>query len=163
MVCLDFSDSLLRFTAETHHSKSVVHAQRFTIVIPLPISLEDIGNRLSGPLATVEGLVIWWNIPGERGGGVQWRGFFNHLRQLKLLQVPWQEALDVAHSFQQDGSEPAMDLLPDLGQVDMEMTWYPPPRGPKRQDHVAIPHAFEPFIAAREKVGRTITLSLTSG
>jgi hypothetical protein len=111
LVRLEFWDCQLGFTAETH-SKSV-HAQPFRIFIPVPISLEEIGNRLAGPLSTVEELVIRWKITGENRG-VQWRGFFNHLRQVKVLQVSWQVALDVAHSFQQNDQDITMDLLPDL-------------------------------------------------
>jgi len=125
--------------------------------------LEEIGNRLSGPLATVEGLSVGWKITSERRD-VQWRGFFNHLRQVKVLQVPWQVALGVAHSFQQDGQEPTVDLLPALEQVNMDMTlWHAqlPRLGPNSQDREGIPDAFEPLIAARKKVGRPITLLLT--
>ena len=155
-VRLDFWGSQLQLTAETR-SKSD-HVQPFRISFP-PIWLEEIGKRLSGPLATVEELVI------QRNGislGVEWRGFFNHIRQVKVLQVPWQMALDVVHSFQQNGQEqgqePAMDILPNLGQINMDMTnWQ---LGPSIQGHVAIPDVFEPLLAARKKVGRPITLSL---
>jgi hypothetical protein len=157
LVRMDFSDSRLRFTAETHPKS--VHAQPFIISIPDPVSLEEIGNRLSGPLATVEELVIGWNMSSDRShGAVQWRGFLNHIRQVKLLQVPWQVALDVAHSFQQDYQEPAMDLLPVLEQVIMDMT-HPPPLELNTQYHETIPDAFEPLIAARKKGGHSITLS----
>ena len=158
LVRLDFSDFQLRLTAETHSES--VHAQPFRISIPEPISLEEIGKRLAGPLATVEELDIRWTITGEHFG-VQWRQFFNHLRQVKVLQVPWQVALDVARSFQQNGQETDMDLLPDLEQINMGMAhWHPPPRGPSSKDHVDIPDAFEPLIAARKRAGRPITLSL---
>jgi hypothetical protein len=166
LVRLDFSDFKLRFTAEMR-SKSV-HVQSFRISNPRPILgwLKEIGDRLSGSLATVEELVVGWNttidITSGRYGDVRWGEFFNHIRQVKVLQIPWQAALDVAHSFQQDGQEPAVDLLPALERVNMVMTqWHPPPLGSNSQDHVAIPDAFEPLIAARKKVGRPITLSLT--
>ena len=150
LVRLDFVDFELLFTAETR-SKSV-HAQPFRISIRGRISLEEIGNRLYGPLGTVEELVIRC-IYEHRG--VQWRGFFNHTRQVKVLQVSSQMALEVVHSFQQNGQEPAMDILPDLEQINMDMAYWHPP-------HVAIPgpDVFEPLIAARKKVGRPITLSL---
>jgi hypothetical protein len=157
LVRMDFSDSRLRFTAEMHPKS--VHAQPFKISIPKPVSLEEIGNRLSGPLATVVELVIGWNMSSDRSHGVvQWRGFLNHIRQAKLLMVPWQVALDVAHSFQQDCQGPAMDLLPALEQVIMDMT-HPPPLELNSQYHETIPDAFLPLIAARKKVGRSMTLS----
>jgi len=160
-VHLDFSDTTIGIVAETR-SKSI-HPKRFRLTITGSISLEEIGNRLSGPLATVEGLAVGWSIIGERHGD-QWRGFFNHTRQLKFLLVPWQVALDVAHSFQQDGQGLDMELLPALEIINMDMTtWQAPPLGPNSQDHATIPDAFEPLIAARKNVGRNITLSsLTS-
>ena len=160
LVRLDFSDSQLQFTAETR--SKTVHAQSFRISIPRQIWLKELGNSLSQSLATVEELVVGWDIDiaSGRSAVVQWREFLKHTRQVKALQMPWQVALDVAHSFQQDGQEPAVDILPALEQVNMVMThWHPP--GPNSQDHVAIPDAFEPLIAARKKVGRPITLSLT--
>jgi hypothetical protein len=161
LVRLDLSDyNKVRFTAETH-SKSV-HPQPFKISIPRPISLEMISNMLSGPLATVEELVIQSIIGTDERRIVQWRGFLNHTRQVKFLQVPWQLAHDVAHSFQQDNQEPAMDLLPALEQIKMDMTrYYPPLHDLISQNHEAIPDAFNPLIAARKKVGRPITLSFT--
>ena len=152
LVRLEFWGSGLRFTAETR-PKSV---HTFRISTRESISLEGIGDRLSGPISTVEELqvVIGQKITTDEIRSVQWRGFFNHLPQVKVLRVPWQMALDVAHSFQQNGQEPAMDILPDLGQINMDMTYWHPP-------HVAISDVFEPLIAARKKVGRPITLSLT--
>ena len=157
LVRLDLSTSQLRFTAETR-SKSV-HAQSFRIIVPRHIWLVEIGSRLSGPLATVEELVIVWNNTRDRRG-IQWGGFFNHLRQVKALQVPCQLALGVARSFQQDGQEPTMDLLPALEQVhmDMDMTQFLPP-SLRQNSQDDLTNAFEPLIAARRKVGRPIMLS----
>ena len=157
---LDFLDTRLIIVAETRS----IHAKPFVIAITGPSSLEDIGNRLSGPLATLEKLAIRWSVIGERHGPhcLQWRGFFNHTRQLKFLSVSWQVALDVANSFQQDGQELDMELLPSLEIIDMDMNqWHPgrPPPGHNSQDHATIPDAFEPLIAARKKVGHPITLS----
>jgi len=158
LVRLDLSSSQFRFTAETR-SKSV-HAQPFRIIVPRHIWLTEICNGLSGPLATVEELVVVWNSTTRDRRGIQWGGFFNHLRQVKVLQVPLQVALGVARSFQQDGQEPTMDLLPALEQVniDMDMTQFlPPPLGQNSQDHVT--NAFKPLIVARKKVGRPVMLS----
>jgi hypothetical protein len=103
-------------------------------------------------LTTVEKLqvIIRRNIYAQTHG-VQWRGFFNHLRQVKALHVPSQVALDVVHSFQQVDQEPNVDLLPALEQVNMDVMI--------NQDHGAIADAFNSLIAARAKVGRPITLS----
>jgi hypothetical protein len=159
LVRMDFSDSRLRITAETHPKS--VHAQPFIISIPEPVSLEEFGNRLSGPLATVEELVIVWSTARDRCG-IQWGGFFNHLPQVKVLQVPWQLVLGVVYSFQQDGQEPTMDLLPALEQVnmDMDMTQFLPP-SLRRNSQDQVTNAFERLIAARRKVGRPIMLSFT--
>jgi hypothetical protein len=157
LVRLDLSTSQLRFTAETR-SKSV-YAQTFRIIVPRHIWSGEIGIRLSGPLATVEELVIVWSTARDRRG-IQWGGFFNHLPQVKVLQVPWQLALGVAHSFQQDGQEPTMDLLPALEQVnmDMDMTQFLPP-SLRRNSQDQVTNAFKSLIAARKKVGRSIMLS----
>jgi hypothetical protein len=158
LVHLDFSHSNLQFTAGTR-SKSVLAQPSIRILVP-HIWLSKIGNRLSGPLATVEELDIKCNPSSDRRV-IQWHGFFNHLRQVKVLQVPWQFALGVAHSFQQDGQQPTTDLLPALEQVlvDMDLAQlYPRLFGPSNPDHVIIPDAFEPLISARKKVGRPIEL-----
>jgi hypothetical protein len=108
----------------------------------------------------VEELVVVWNATNDIRV-IQWRGFFNHLRQMKVLHVPWQVALGVAHSFQQgDQEEPAMDLLPALEQVHMNMTQFRPSLLElNSQNHGTIPDAFKPLISARKKVGHPITLS----
>ena len=99
----------LKVTAKTR--SQFVHAKPFRIVIPEPISLEEIGNRLSEPLATVEEVVVGWYITSGRCQ-IQWRIFFDHMQQVKLVNLPSQVALGVARSFQRDGQEPAMDVLP---------------------------------------------------
>ena len=152
LVRLDFSDFQLQFTAETRSES--VHAQPFRVSIPRPNSLEEIGNMLSGPLTTVEELVIRWNSDGREIA--QWRGFLNHTRQVKRLQVSWQVACEVASSFQQNDQEPDMDLLPALEQVKMDMARFRP-----QEQGAVIPVAFNPLIAARKKIGRPITLSHT--
>ena len=161
---LDFSDNMLGILAETC-SKSI-YAKPFTVVIPGPVSLEEICNRLSGPLATVETLTVVWKVIGE-SRGVKWRKLFNHTRQLKSIMVPWQVALDVAHSFQQDGQGLDMELLPALELINVDMRPWHPDGGarlePNSQDYATIPDAFEPLITAREKVGRPITLSSSTG
>ena len=162
-VHLDFSDARVAILAEMC-SKSI-YAQPFRIIIPGLVSLEEIGNRLSGPLATVEILAIVWKAIGERRG-VQWRKLFNHTRKVKFLLMSWQVALDVADSFHQDG-QLEMELLPALEIINLDMTsWHPTSGarlGPNSQDHATIPDAFEPLIATRKKVGRPITLSSSPG
>jgi len=83
---------------------------------------------------------------------LQWRRFFGHLQQVRFVQVPSEVALDVAHSFQLDGQEPAVDLLPALEQVEVHMTHH---------QYVPLRDPFEPLIAARKQVGRPIRLSWT--
>ena len=159
LVRLDFYDYQLQFTAKMRSQS--VHAQPFRIVIPEPVSLEEVGNRLSEPLATVEELVVGWYVNGERH--VQWHKFFDHMQQVKLIQVPLQVAHGVAESLQV-GQNPVMDALPALERVNVDMTqWHFSSHRANRnsQYHETIPDAFEPLIAAREKVGHPITLSFT--
>ena len=105
----------------------------------------------------METLAIVRKVIGERRGA-QWRNLFNHTRQVKFLPVSWQVALDVAHSFQQDG-QLDMKLLPALELVIIGMTeWHALPLGPNSQDHATIRDAFEPLVAARKKAGRLMLL-----
>ena len=163
---LDVTDNRLGIVADSEMCSKFIYLKPFKIIIPGPVSLEEICNRLSGPLATVETLTMVWQVIGERRS-VKWRKIFNHTRRLKFILVPWQVALDVVHSFQQDGQGLDMELLPDLEIINMDMTpWHPgggSRLGPNDQDHVSIPDAFEPLIAARKKVGRPITLSSSTG
>ena len=154
LVHLDFSEFHLKVTAKTR--SQFVHTKPFRIVIPESISFEEIGNRLSEPLATVEEVVVGWYITSGRCQ-IQWRKFFDHVQQVKLVNLPSQVALGVARSFQRDGQEPAMDVLPALERVDVDMKqWrYSPPGSDigSSQYRVTVTDAFEPLIAAREKVG----------
>lgn len=161
-VRLDFASFQVRFTAETR-SKSVhasASAQSFNIIFPEHTPLEEMGSRLSGPLTTVEELVVEW---GMTGGArhIQWRRFFDHLRQVKLIQVPSQVAIDVALAFRPDGQALAMDVLPALEQVKVQMVHIPPLSDNAMNPYITIPNAFDPLIAARRRVGFPITLSLT--
>jgi hypothetical protein len=84
IVHMDFLHSQFKFTAEARPQS--VHAQPYRIVFTFrePFSLEEMGNRLSGPLSAVEELVV--------GGGpwfidhVQWRRFFDHFQRVKLFR-----------------------------------------------------------------------------
>ncbi|KAI9467335.1 hypothetical protein BJY52DRAFT_63336 [Lactarius psammicola] len=157
-VRLDFSRWKLKFSAETC-SKSD-HAQPFRIGIAEPVSLEEIGNLLSGPLSTVEELAVGWAVSlSTQQHQNQWRGFFNHIRQVKTIQVPFEVAPGVAHSFQLDGQEPALDLLPTLQQVKVGITYISPIESDRIDRYVSIRDAFEPLVAARQQVGRPIQLS----
>jgi len=127
--------------------------------------LEQIGQELSGPLSTVESLLIpfgelWleeYHIPIAD----QWRGLFYHVPQVKMVGVPDIAALNVACSFQQGGRGPSMDLLPALEQVEVDTTKETTPITPSRsRRHASIRDAFEPLISARKQLGRPILLSL---
>jgi hypothetical protein len=161
-VRLHFAPFQVKFTAETrpksgHASAS---AQSFNIIFPEHTSLEEMGNRLSGPLTTVEELVVEWGMIGGTRH-VQWRRFFDHLRQVKLIQVPSQVAIEVAHAFRPDGQALAVDVLPALEQVKVQMVHMPPLSDNSMNPYITIPNAFDPLIAARRRVGCPITLSLT--
>ncbi|KAH8984180.1 hypothetical protein EDB86DRAFT_161114 [Lactarius hatsudake] len=79
-VRLYFLDRTFSFFAETCPKSG--HARPFRIVIPQPVSLEEIGIMLSGPLSTVEELVMDWqpSRSTQQMDHFQWRGFFNHIR-----------------------------------------------------------------------------------
>ncbi|KAH8984179.1 hypothetical protein EDB86DRAFT_161094 [Lactarius hatsudake] len=87
-VRLDFSGWTFGFFAETCPKSG--HARPFRIIIPQPVSVEEIGIMLSGPLSTVEELVVDWNASRstQQVDHVQWRGFFNHIRW-EARSPPW--------------------------------------------------------------------------
>jgi hypothetical protein len=163
-VRVDLLQWKLKFSAETYSVSD--YAQPFRITLPESVSLELIGNMLSGPLSTVEEFVVGWDaarFPQERD--IQWRGFFNHIPKVKMVQVTSDVAVDVAHSFQPDGQEPVMDLLPALEHVKVHMTHlppiglFPPIESNSNDQYAPIHDAFEPLIAARQQVGRPVWLS----
>ncbi|KAH9174398.1 hypothetical protein EDB89DRAFT_2067697 [Lactarius sanguifluus] len=151
-VRLYFLDRTFSFFAETCPKSG--HARPFRIIIPQPVSLEEIGSMLSGPLSTVEELVVDWEASRfpQQMDHVQWRGFFNHIRRVKTVQVSSRVALNLARSFQLGDQEPALDLFPALEQVEVPLKYLP------IKD--SILDAFEPLVAARKQEGRPIRLSL---
>jgi hypothetical protein len=159
---LIFSPWTLQFYAGT--DSKFADEKPFRIFIPEPVSLERIGQELSGPLSTVEELIItfgepWLGVPHIPMAD-QLHGLFYHVPQVKMVLVPDKLALNVARSFQQDDRGPAMDLLPALEQVKVD-TRQATPISPSRSDrHTPIRDAFGPLIAARKQLGRPIMLSL---
>jgi hypothetical protein len=140
----------LEFSANT--SLTSYHARPFRMIFPHPLQpLEAIGNMLSGPLSTVEELVVPCS-----SRHIQWGGFFNHIRQLKVVQVPFTLMDDVAASLQQGN---LLDLLPSLKQVKVYITYLSQPQFYRDIQCKAIRDAFEPLVAARRQVGRPIKLS----
>jgi len=165
-VRLDFLYQELILSAET--SSNLVRDQPFKLVIPGPavaVSLEEIGNRLSGPLSTVEELVVGWDVlpvPWATPPFSQLHSFFSHIQQVKVVRVPSFMARGVAHSFLQDGLVPSLDLLPALEQVEVHMVV---PlflsNGSDDDIHATINDAFMPLLDARQRAGRPIRLSWT--
>ncbi|KAH8995380.1 hypothetical protein EDB92DRAFT_1846587 [Lactarius akahatsu] len=157
-VSLGLADQELRFCAGTS-SKSLVDVQPFTLAIPKPVSLEQLGQELSRPLTTVEGLIIAWDgAPWRTDSRLQkdeWRGFCKCVPRVKKVQVPAQVACDVARSFQHGGQGPVLDLLPALELVEVFLV--------VGLDglYKSICDAFSPFIAARRQVGHPIRLLWT--
>ena len=153
---LEFSDPKLNFYAGT--SSASIDDQPFRVIIPEPVSLERMGQELSASFSNVEELII--ALDDSCHGGLlptkdeQLRGFFYHIPRVKMMQVPAREAQIIARSFQQDGQEPNVDLLPALEQIKVDMRRL-------RQDtwRVRSHDAFEPLIAARNQVERPIVLS----
>ncbi|KAH9062290.1 hypothetical protein EDB87DRAFT_1830498 [Lactarius vividus] len=155
---IDFSGWKLGFFAETCPKSG--HPRPFRIIFPEPVLLEEIGFMLAGPLSTVEELVVEWDtsLTTQQGDRIQWRMFFNHIRRVKMVQVPSPVALSVAHSIQLGGQEPALDFLPALEHVKVPLTYLSP-----IVSKDSILDAFEPLISARKQVGRPIRLSFPRG
>jgi hypothetical protein len=158
---LVFSRSKLKFYAGM--GSESIDDLPFRIIIPEPVSLEQMGKELSGPFSTVEGLTItldepWFREPQGPSLTDQWRGFFHHVPQVKMVQVPAREAHNVSHAFQQDGQEPALDLLPALEKVKVDMRHRPHIASSRSDLYTSIRGSFEPLIAAREQVGRPVAL-----
>jgi hypothetical protein len=157
------SRSKLKFYAGT--GSESINDLHFRIIIPEPVSLQQIGQELSGPFSTVEGLTITLDEPWIRETQgpslmVQWREFFHHVPQVKMVLVPAEEAHNVSHAFQQNGQEPAMGLLPALEKVKVDMRYRPHIASSRSDLYASIRDSFEPLIAAREQVGRPVTLIL---
>ncbi|KAF8271298.1 hypothetical protein EI94DRAFT_1720848 [Lactarius quietus] len=113
-------------------------------------------HMFSGPLSTVEELVVECHVQQkELKNHTQWRGFFNHIQRVKMIQVSFEVALDVACSFQPNGQQAALDLLPALEKVEVNIRLVTD----TIDQRVSIRDAFEPLIAARQQVGRPIMLS----
>ncbi|KAI9454980.1 hypothetical protein BJY52DRAFT_1389413 [Lactarius psammicola] len=139
-----------------------VDDQPFRITIPVPVSLEKLGQELSGPLSTVEELSIardiepWFESDDDFVITDELCGFYYHVPQVKILRISARGALEVAHSFQQDDQKPLVDLLPALervevlSEVDIRDV---------ESHSIRVCDAFKPLIAAREQVGRPINLS----
>ncbi|KAH9042863.1 hypothetical protein EDB84DRAFT_1472780 [Lactarius hengduanensis] len=154
-VCLAYSLWRLRFSAGT--GSQSVQDQPFSIVDHGPLSLEQLGRELAGPLSTVEELIIRWE-PWSFDRYIQpdqMRGFCYYLPQVKIVQVPVEVALNVAHSFKGDGGEPIPSLLPALERIEVRSA------AGEDDTYVSICSAFEPLIAAWQRAGRPIRLSWT--
>ncbi|KAN0137177.1 hypothetical protein V8E53_005174 [Lactarius tabidus] len=160
VVCLSLSlSSAFKFYAGTD-SRSVTD-RAFNISLPERVSFKQMGQELSGPLSTVEELIITRDVsPGCKEPSIppdQWRGFFYHLPQLKVVRIPVRMTSDIAHSFQQDDLEPSLGLLPALQRVGIE-------RCPKSGRKVVVQdacRALGPLMAARERAGRPIGLEIS--
>jgi len=131
--------------------------QHFRITVPEPFTLDQLGQELSGSLSTVEELVIAWDVerwvtdPHVRPE--QWRAFFSHLPQVKLVQVQGEVALDIARSLQQDGHEPVLKNFPALQRLEVRSLV-------GEGDHYAtIRDAYGPLVAARQKADCAIKFS----
>ncbi|KAH9002441.1 hypothetical protein EDB86DRAFT_309287 [Lactarius hatsudake] len=151
---LDFSDQKLAFHAGM--GSRPVDDQPFKMVFPEHYPLPQMGQELSGPLSTVEELIVVRNVKEwytEHIRMDRWRGFCYHVPHVKMIQVQvrvsTELALDVAHSFQQDG-EPIQNFFPALERVEVLST-------AGRDDLIC--DAFEPLITARQREGRPVRLS----
>ena len=157
VVHLDFLYWRAKFCAETLSKSDHARPLRITLFGD-HCPLEQIGQMFSGPLSTVEELIVGREMPPSQTqyqqDRIQWREFFNRIRQVKIVRVHYQLALFVAHSLQRDDQEPDLDLFPALEQVNV----YLPIRSNGKARYVSIRDTFEPFMAARQQVGRPIRL-----
>ena len=149
-VHLSFWYDKLRFCAGTGSQSA--DDQPFKIIIRGPglRLLELLGQALSGPLSTVEELIITLTIGSIQTD--QWRGFCYHVPQVKMLRIPVNVALNVARSFRQ-GGHPVLDVLPALERVEVLSVVG------LHDSYESICDAFKPIIAARQRAGRPIRLS----
>ena len=157
-VRLEFSNSRLEFYAGK--GSQSIGDESFQISICEPVSLEHMGQALSGPLSTVEKLTITWSVDlgvtSDRFKPDQWRKFCYHVPQVKVVQISSVLAPQVARSFQQDAQDHhVLDLLPALQRVVMSLFVG------RDAQYVSIYDAFDPFISTRQRVGRPITLLFT--
>ena len=143
----------LEFSADTSPNSDHAPSRPFRIFFPKPVApLQQLGDNLSWPPSTVEEVVVVRGADWSTGEhSIQWHAFFHPLRRVKTIQLPLEEAFNVARSFQIGG---LLGLLPALEQIKVHMT------GHNRDDkYKSIRKAFKPLIAARKKVGRPVVLS----
>jgi hypothetical protein len=159
-VRLSFGRSLrLEFHMGTD-SELVNDHQPFTITLPwyVPLDLEQMSQELSGPFSTVEGFIITQDDPSDHKGQalyvpkIQWRGCLYHLPQVKTIWVPATMAISLVRSFQLDGLQPVLDLLPALERVEVSPVEVSSVEVGKDE----LESAFEPLISARQRAGRPI-------
>ena len=151
-VRLDFTWFNVKFSAETCSESD--HAQTFRITLPESFSLESFCNTLSGPLSTVEEFTVGWVAaarPSTQEDHIPWRLFFNHMPNVKTVRLTSEVPFHVAHSILLDSEERALDLLPALEYVKLEIT-------PTHWQDASIRAAYEKLVAPRQ---RPITLSWT--
>ncbi|KAH9002458.1 hypothetical protein EDB86DRAFT_2900139 [Lactarius hatsudake] len=140
--------SRFRFRFYAGMGSKSVDDQPFKIITHEHDSLEQVGQELSGPLSTVEELIIAWDVYRWRTETHipkdQWRGFCHRVPQVKVgpltLRVP-------------SSRSTSLDLLPVLEKIELHST----PDYDKL--YVPICEAFEPLISARKREGRPISLS----
>ncbi|KAH9021134.1 hypothetical protein EDB85DRAFT_2293577 [Lactarius pseudohatsudake] len=152
VIHLGLSHSKLRFYAGT--GSQSVDDQPFKIILSEPDSLEQVSRELSGPLSTVEEVIIAWDVhqwhTETHIQTDQWRGFCYHVPQVKVVRVPVNAAIDVVRSLQKDDGELVLGLLPSLERI--ELHW----RG--GLEYVPACRAFEPLVSARKQAGQPISL-----
>ena len=152
-VRLDLLSRKIKLSAGT--SPNSDHAQPFKILFPVSaVPLGQFGTMLPGPLCPVEELVVVWDAAPQLTGEhhTYWRVFFNHIRRVTMVQVPFEVVRDVADSFKHGG---LLDLLPALEQIKVHITHLPRIGLHKKTTR----DAFKPLISARRKAGRPIMLS----
>ena len=96
--------------------------------------------------------MVEWSATRSERARIQRHGFFDYITNVKIIQVAAEVALDVLPSFQLDGEEPAMDLLPSLEHLKAHFAH-------SYSQHTSIRSAFEPLIAARQRAVRPLEIS----
>jgi hypothetical protein len=131
----------------------------FNIIADEQSSIAEISSELSEMLATVEDVTVAFLLPTTyRNDTVNlalWRGFFEHLQNVKILRLQHGLEIQVADILRQDDTQPTINLFPSLEGIEVY-----------KRDlyHIPIPESgrtsglgpFEALVSARQQAARPV-------